>query len=204
MTKRANSRYKINRALGVNLWGRPKSSVNKRASRPGQHGAAPKKMSDYGEQLKAKQKLKFYYANLTEKKFSAIYKKAAARPGDTIATMVKTLESRLDVVVYRMKFAVTLQAARQLVNHGHIRVNGSCVDRPSYQVSLEDVISVADRSKSIPPVVAAVELEEREVPAYIECDHAKKQGKMTRFPELSEVPYPVQMDYRLVVEFYSR
>ncbi|MCY4414065.1 MAG: 30S ribosomal protein S4 [Alphaproteobacteria bacterium] len=204
MTKRLNSRYKKNRSLGVNLWGRPKSPINKRASRPGQHGAAPKKLTEYALQLQAKQKVRFYYSNLTERQFSSVYKTAHRRKGDTIALMVHSLETRLDVVVYRMKWAVTMQAARQLVNHGHILVNGKRVNISSYRVSLDDVVALRERSRNIPPVQMACELEERDVPSYIEVDDKKRHGKILRLPDVEEVPYPVHFDYRLVVEYYSR
>jgi len=204
MTKRTNARYKINRSLGVNLWGRPKSPVNRRASRPGQHGAAQKKLTEYALQLRAKQRVRCYYANLTERQFSSVYKKSASRKGDTIALMVASLESRLDVVVYRLKWAVTMQAARQLVSHGHVLVNGRRVNVASYRVGLEDVVALRERSKNIPPVQMAIELEERTVPEYMEMDEKRKEGKMLRSPDLDEVPYPFHMDYRLVVEYYSR
>ena len=204
MTKRVNARYKVNRALGVNLWGRPKSPVNRRATRPGQHGAAQKKFTDYALQLRAKQKIRAYYANLTERQFSSVYKKASQRKGDTIAIMMHTLESRLDVVVYRMKWAITMQAARQLVNHGHVLVNGKRVDRPSFSVAVEDVVSLRDRSKNIVPVQASVDSEERTIPEYMEVDEKRREGKLLRLPEQDEVPYPFQPDYRLVVEYYSR
>lgn len=204
MTKRINARYKVNRSLGVNLWGRPKSPVNRRASRPGQHGAAQKKFTEYALQLRSKQKIRAYYANITERQFSSVYKRASRRKGDTIALMMRALESRLDVVVYRLKWAITMQAARQLVSHGHVLVNGKRVDRPSYSVSLDDVVTLRDRSKNILPVQAAVESQEREVPTYMEVDEKRKEGKILRMPELDEVPYPFQPDFRLVVEYYSR
>ena len=204
MTKRTNARYKINRSLGINLWGRPKSPINRRAARPGQHGAAQKKLTEYALQLRAKQRIRFYYANLTERQFSSVYKKASLRKGDTIALMMHALESRLDVVVYRMKWAITMQAARQLVNHGHVQVNGKRVNIASYKVRVDDVISLRERSKNIVPVQAAVESQEREVPTYMEVDEKRREGKFLRLPELDEVPYPFQPDFRLVVEYYSR
>ena len=203
MTKRTTARYKADRSLGVNLWGRPKSPFNRRATRPGQHGAAQKKITDYGLQLRAKQRVRFYY-NISEHQFASVYKKAFRRRGDTIALMVRALESRLDMCVYRMKWAITIHAARQLVSHGHILVNGKRVNIPSYTVSLTDVVSLRERSRNITPVQMSVESEERSVPEYMEVDVKRHEGKVLRYPELEEVPYPCEMDYRLVVEYYSR
>ena len=125
MTKRQSAKYKIDRRMGENIWGRPKSPVNKREYGPGQHGQRRKgKASDFGIQLKAKQKLKGYYGNLTEKQFSRTYTEAARRKGNTAENLISLLEARLDAVVYRAKFVPTVFAARQFVNHGHVLVNG--------------------------------------------------------------------------------
>ena len=205
MTKRASAKYKIDRRLGQNIWGRPKSPVNRREYGPGQHGQRRKgKVSDFGTQLRAKQKLKGYYGNISEKQFKNIYYEAIRRTGDTSEHLVGLLESRLDAVVYRAKFVPTVFAARQFVNHGHIRVNGKRVNIPSYQVKAGDVISVKDTSKQSVVVLESIQLAERDVPDYIDADHAKMTATFTRVPALADVPYPVHMEPHLVVEFYSR
>jgi len=204
MTKRAESKYKINRRLGVNLWGRPKSPINKREYGPGQHGQRRKKPSDFGVQLMAKQKLKGYYGNIGEKQFRKYYEEAVRRKGDTSENLIELLERRLDAVVYRMKFAITPFAARQFVSHGHLLVNGKKLNIPSYLVKDSDVIEVREKSKQLAVVLDASQSGERDVPDYIEVDHRAMKGRMTRAPKLSDVPYPVQMEPNLVVEFYSR
>ena len=204
MAKRENAKYKINRRLGVNLWGRPKSPVNRREYGPGQHGQRRKKPSDYGIQLMAKQKLKGYYGNIGERQFRRLYDEAVRRKGDTGANLIELLERRLDTVVYRMKFVATVFAARQFVNHGHIKVNGRRVTIPSYRVKVGDSIEVKEKSKQMALVLEAAGLPERDVPDYIEADHSKMTAKLTRVPQPTEVPYPVQMEPHLVVEFYSR
>jgi small subunit ribosomal protein S4 len=205
MTKRASAKYKIDRRLGQNIWGRPKSPVNRREYGPGQHGQRRKgKVSDFGTQLRAKQKLKGYYGNISEKQFKNIYYEAIRRTGDTSEHLVGLLESRLDAVVYRAKFVQTVFAARQFVNHGHIRVNGKRVNIPSYRVKAGDVISVKDASKQSVVVLESIQLAERDVPDYIDADHAKMTATFTRVPALADVPYPVHMEPHLVVEFYSR
>ena len=205
MSKRHSAKYKIDRRMGENLWGRPKSPVNDRAYGPGQHGQRRKsKVSDFGLQLRAKQKLKGYYANLTEKQFRRTYDEAARRKGNTSELLIGLLESRLDAIVYRSKFVPTPFAARQFVNHGHVKVNGRRVNIPSYLVKAGDVIEVKDASKQLEIVVVAASLAERDVPDYIEVDHQNMTAKVTRVPGLSEVPYPVQMEPNLVIEFYSR
>ncbi len=205
MTKRSEAKYKLDRRMGENVWGRPKSPVNRREYGPGQHGQRRKgKLSDYGVQLRAKQKLKGYYGDISEKQFHAIYTEAVRLRGDSGENLIGLLERRLDAVVYRAKFVPTIFAARQFVNHGHIKVNGRRVNIPSYQVKVGDVIEVKDKSKEMPLVLEAVSLAERDVPDYIEADHGKKTAKYVRVPNLSEVPYPVQMEPNLVVEFYSR
>jgi small subunit ribosomal protein S4 len=204
MTKRAESKYKINRRLGVNLWGRAKSPVNKREYGPGQHGQRRKKPTDYGTQLMAKQKLKGYYGNISEKNFYKYYEEAVRRKGDTSENLIELLERRLDAVVYRLKFAITPFAARQLVSHCHVMVNGKRLNIPSYQVKDEDVIEVREKSKQLAVVLDAAQSAERDVPEYVEVDHRAMKGKFLRAPKLADVPYPVQMEPHLVVEFYSR
>ena len=204
MTKRAESKYKINRRLGVNLWGRAKSPVNKREYGPGQHGQRRKKPTDYGTQLMAKQKLKGYYGNISEKNFYKYYEEAVRRKGDTSENLIELLERRLDAVVYRLKFAITPFASRQLVSHGHLLVNGKRLNIPSYQVKDEDVIEVREKSKQLAVVLDAAQSSERDVPEYVEVDHRAMKGKFLRAPKLADVPYPVQMEPHLVVEFYSR
>ena len=205
MTKRTEAKYKLDRRMGENVWGRPKSPVNRREYGPGQHGQRRKgKLSDYGVQLRAKQKLKGYYGSITEKAFKRVYAEAARRKGDTGENLIGILESRLDAIVYRAKFVPTVFAARQFVNHGHVRVNGKRVNIPSYNVQPGDVIEVRERSKQLTVVLEATQLAERDVPDYIDVDHNKMVATYVRVPTLSDVPYPVQMEPNLVVEFYSR
>lgn len=204
MSKRHSAKYKIDRRLGVNLWGRAKSPINKREYGPGQHGQRRKKPSDYGTQLMAKQKLKGYYGNISEKQFRKYYAEAVRRKGDTSENLVGLLERRLDAVVYRMKFVPTVFAARQFVNHGHVRVNGRRVNIQSYMVREGDVVSVRDKSRDMALVMEAVSSGERDVPEYIEVDAKELKGTFIRTPKLADVPYPVQMEPNLVVEFYSR
>jgi len=206
MTKRISAKYKIDRRLGCNLWGRPKSPYNKRNTKPGQHGAMAlrKKQSDYGNQLFAKQKLKFYYGDLTEKQFRRIYTKASNIKGDTSQILIELLERRLDAIVYRMKFVPTIFAARQIVNHGHVKVNGKKVNISSYQVKEEDAIEISDKSKQLAIIDIAMASKERETPEYIQVDEKNKKVKFVRIPKFEEVPYPVVMEPNLVVEYYSR
>ena len=205
MTKRIQAKYKINRRLGVNLWGRPKSPVNTRDYGPGQHGQRRgRKPSDFGLQLMAKQKLKGYYGNITEKQFRRYYREAAKRKGDTSENLIGLLERRLDAVIYRMKFVPTVFSARQFVNHGHVMVNGKRVNIPSYLVKEGDVVEVREKSRQLPLVLLAIESVEREVPDYMNVNHQKMQGTFMQTPKLSDVPYPVTMEPNLVIEFYSR
>ena len=205
MTKITAAKHKIDRRLGVNLWGRPKSPVNARNYGPGQHGQQRKgKISDYGVQLRAKQKLKGYYGSISERQFRAIFQEANRLRGDTSENMIALLESRLDAIIYRMKFAATVFGARQLVNHGHVKVNGKRVDIGSYQVREGDEIILSSKLAENANAMAAMGSAERDVPDYIEVDHKKLQGKFIRKPKLSDVPYPVQMEPNLVIEFYSR
>jgi small subunit ribosomal protein S4 len=205
MTKRHEAKYKIDRRMGQNVWGRPKSPVNRREYGPGQHGQRRKgKLSDYGVQLRAKQKLKGYYGNISEKHFRGIYEEAIRLKGDSGAHLIGLLERRLDAVVYRAKFVPTVFAARQFVNHGHVKVNGRRVNIPSYRVKPGDVVEVKEASKQLAMVIEATGLAERDVPDYVEVDHNKMTAKLARIPQLNEVPYPVMMEPHLVVEYYSR
>ncbi len=205
MSKRINAKHKIDRRLGVNLWGRAKSPINARNYGPGQHGQQRQgKPSDYGIQLRAKQKLKGYYGNISERQFRRFYQEAVRCKGDTSENLIGLLERRLDAVVYRMKFVSTVFAARQLVNHGHILVNGKRVNIPSYLVSDGDEISVRESMRENVNVLGAIESSERETPEYMDVDHKSLKGKYIRVPKLEDVPYPVQMEPNLVIEFYSR
>ncbi|MGC1577760.1 MAG: 30S ribosomal protein S4 [Beijerinckiaceae bacterium] len=205
MSKRHNVKHKIDRRLGENLWGRPKSPFNRREYGPGQHGQRRKgKISDFGTQLRAKQKLKGYYGNISEKQFRRYYAEAIRLRGDSGEHLIGLLERRLDAVVYRSKFVPTVFAARQFVNHGHVKVNGRRVTIASYLVKAGDVIEVKEASKQLVIVLESVALAERDVPEYIEVDHSKMTAKLARVPTLSDVPYPVQMEPNLVIEFYSR
>ncbi|MGD1934145.1 MAG: 30S ribosomal protein S4 [Candidatus Phaeomarinobacter sp.] len=205
MTKRTSSKYKIDRRMGENIWGRAKSPFNTRSYGPGEHGQRRKsKLSDFGIQLRAKQKLKGYYGDVTEKQFRATYEEAVRLRGDTSENMIGLLERRLDAVVYRSKFVPTVFAARQFVNHGHIKVNGKRVNIPSYRVKEGDVIEVREKSKQLPLVLEAVASPERDLPDYLDVDHNKMTATYVRVPQLMDVPYPVTMEPNLVVEFYSR
>jgi small subunit ribosomal protein S4 len=205
MTKRHEAKYKIDRRMGQNVWGRPKSPVNRREYGPGQHGQRRKgKLSDYGVQLRAKQKLRGYYGNISERQFHGIYAEAIRMKGDSGAHMIGLLERRLDSVVYRAKLVPTVFAARQFINHGHIKVNGRRVTIASYRVKVGDLIEVKEQSKQLAIVLEATGLAERDVPDYIEVDHSRMTAKLTHIPAITEVPYPVQMEPHLVVEFYSR
>ena len=204
VSKRANSKYKIDRRLRVNLWGRPKSPLNKREYGPGQHGQGRQKPTDYRLQLMAKQRLKGYYGSVSERQLRRYYAEAVRRKGDTSENLIELLERRLDAVVYRMKLAVTPFAARQFVNHGHLLVNGKRVNIPSYLVKDGDVIEVKEKSKQLTAVLDAAQSGERDVPEYVQIDHRQMKGSFIRAPKLGDVPYPVQMEPNLVIEFYSR
>ncbi len=204
MSKRKSAKYKLDRRMGENIWGRPNSPVNRRSYGPGQHGQRRKgKMSDFGLQLRAKQKLKGYYGDVTEKQFKATYQEAGRMKGDTGQNLIGLLERRLDMVVYRAKFAPTIFSARQLVSHGHVRVNGVKCNIASRRVSLGDVISLGDKAKDMALVAEAQGLPERDIPEYVATDGTDKVT-LSRIPTLDEVPYPVTMEPNLVVEFYSR
>ncbi len=205
MTKRLSAKHKISRRIGQNLWGTSKSPVNKRESGPGQHGARRKsKISDFGVQLRAKQTLKGYYGNINERQFRKIFAEANRLRGDTGENMIGLLERRLDAVMYRAKFAATPFAARQLVNHGHVKVNGRRLNIASALLKDGDVVELTQKAITMVPVLAAIQSTERDVPDYLEADHAKGTVKLTRTPKLSDVPYPVQMNPNLIIEFYSR
>jgi small subunit ribosomal protein S4 len=205
MTKRIRAKHKIDRRLGENIWGRPKSPLNKRESRPGQHGERRvSKTSDFGQQLKAKQKLKGYYGSISERQFIRVYKEAARLKGSTSEHLIGLLERRLDAVVYRAKFVPTVFAARQFVSHGHVTVNGRRVTVPSFRCRIGDVIEVKEKARQLPLVLEAIKSAERDVPDYVDADHNKMTAKLARIPALSDVPYPVTMEPNLVVEFYSR
>ncbi|MBN8527871.1 MAG: 30S ribosomal protein S4 [Caulobacterales bacterium] len=204
MSKRHSAKYKIDRAMGENLWGRSKSPVNKRSYGPGQHGQRRKsKVSDFGLQLKAKQKLKGYYGNMTEKQFRKTYDEAARRKGNTPENLIGLLEARLDAVVYRAKFVPTVWAARQFVNHGHVTVNGKKVNIASYRVSVGDIVEVKEKSRNMALVLEAQQSSERDVPDYLELGDRGFSVRVARTPELADVPYPVKMEPNLVVEYYS-
>ncbi len=205
MTKRSEAKYKLDRRMGENIWGRPKSPVNRREYGPGQHGQRRKgKLSDYGVQLRAKQKLRGYYGNISEKQFRGIYDEAIRMRGDSGANMIGLLERRLDALIFRAKFVPTVFAARQFINHGHVKVNGRRVNIPSYRVKVGDAIEVKESSKQLAIVLEAAQLAERDVPDYIEADHNKMAAKLARIPLISDVPYAVMMEPHLVVEYYSR
>ena len=205
MTKRTSAKHKIDRRMGENIWGRPKSPVNRREYGPGQHGQRRKaKLSDFGLQLRAKQKLKGYYGDLTEKQFRRIYAEAERIKGDTGENLVGLLERRLDAVVYRAKFVATMFAARQFVNHGHVTVNGRRVNIASYRVKEGDVVQVREKSRQIAVLVEATQLAERDVPDYVDADHSKMSATFVRTPSFSDVPYPVMMEPNLVIEYYAQ
>ena len=205
MTKRLNSKHKVDRRLKVNLWGRPKSPFNSRAYPPGQHGQSrSSKPSDFGIQLHAKQKLKSYYGNMNERQFRNMYKKAIMKRGDTAENLIGLLERRLDAVIYRSKLSNTIFSSRQLINHGHVRVNGKKVNISSYQVKEEDSIEIRDKSKQLALIDIALANKEREVPEYLQLDEKNKKVKFVRIPKFEEVPYPIVMEPNLVIEYYSR
>ena len=206
MTKRLASKHKVDRRLKVNLWGRPKSPFNSRNYPPGQHGKSRRrgKPSDYGTQLQAKQKMKCYYGNINERQFRNIYRKSLQKKGNTTENLVGFLEVRLDTVTYRAKFASTVFSARQLINHGHIRVNGKKVNIPSFLVKPEDTIEIKDKSKDMGMIVSSMLSKEREIPDFIQMDEKNKKARLIRIPKFSEVPYPTIMEPNLVIEYYSR
>ncbi len=204
MTKRTSAKYKLDRRMGENVFGRPKSPVNRREYGPGQHGQRRKgKLSDFGVQLRAKQKLKGYYGDITEKQFKRNYFDAISMKGDSSQNLIGLLERRLDMVVYRAKFVPTPFAARQFVTHGHVLVNGKRVNIASYRVKVGDVVSVRERSRNMALVLEALQSAERDTPDYVEVDAKGMAARYIRIPELAEVPYPVKMEPNLVVEYYA-
>ena len=203
-TRRTNPKGKFTRIFGENMWGKDKAPVNKRANRPGQHGAARKKVTDFGLQLREKQKLKNYYGNVTERQFRKIYAEAARRKGDTSENLVGLLESRLDAIVYRLNLAPSVFAARQMVSHKHVLVNGEAVTIASYRCIPGDTVELRDKAKALAVTIATVQKMERQVPEYLSFEPAAFKGSYVRVPTLDEIPYPVQMNPALVVEFYNR
>jgi len=204
MTKRIRAKYKIDRRVGENIWGRPKSPVNKREYGPGMHGQGRKgKLSDFGLQLRAKQKLKGYYGSISEKRFERIYNEAVRRRGNTAENLIALLESRLDAVVYRAKFVPTVFAARQFVNHGHVLVNGVRTNIPSYELKPGDVVEIREKSRNMALVLEALQSPERDIPEYVDVDPKKMTATLVRLPEFAEVPYACTMEPNLVVEFYA-
>ena len=205
MTKRIKAKHKVDRRLRVNLWGKPKSPYNTRNYPPGQHGQSKKgKPTDYGVQLNAKQKLKSYYGNINERQFRNVYRKAIMQKGDTAENLIGLLEKRLDAVIYRSKFSTTIFSARQLINHGHVKVNGKKVNIASYQLKEEETVEIRDKSKQLALIDIALANKEREVPEYIQVDEKNRKIKFVRTPKFEEVPYPVVMEPNLVIEYYSR
>ena len=205
MTKRLNSKHKVDRRLKVNLWGRPKSPFNTRGYPPGQHGQSKSsKPSDYGVQLNAKQKLKSYYGNMNERQFRNVYKKAMMKKGNSAENLIGLLERRLDAIIYRAKLATTIFSARQIINHGHVKVNNKKVNISSYLVKEEDTIEIRDKSKQLAFIDVALANKEREVPEYLQVDEKNKKVRFVRIPKFEEVPYPVVMEPNLVIEYYSR
>ena len=205
MTKRLASKHKVDRRLKINLWGRPKSPFNSRNYPPGQHGKTRRgKTSDYGTQLEAKQKMKFYYGNMNERQFRNVYRNARNKKGNTSENLIGFLERRLDIIIYRAKFSTTVFSARRLINHGHIRVNSRKVNIPSYLINEKDTIEVRDKSKEMTMIVGSLVNKEREIPDYIQMDEKSKKVKLIRVPKFSEVPYPTIMEPNLVIEYYSR
>tara|TARA_B100001250_G_scaffold401707_1_gene413910 strand:- start:411 stop:1028 length:618 start_codon:yes stop_codon:yes gene_type:complete len=205
MTKRIAQKHKIDRRLSVNLWGRPKSPFNLRKYKPGQHGQKHSgKLSDFGVQLNAKQKLKGYYGNLNERQFRNCYKEAIRQKGDSGENLIAILERRLDTIVYRSKFVPTVFAARQFINHGHVKVNGKRVNIASCLLTEGDVVEIKDKSKELALVVESIKSQERDIPGYISVDEKKLSSTFVRVPQFAEVPYATQMDPKLVIEYYSR
>lgn len=204
MAKRPQAKHKIDRRLGVNLWGRAKSPFNKREYGPGQHGQNRKKPTDFAIQLHAKQKLKGYYANIGERQFFRYYTEARRRKGDSGVNLIELLERRIDATIYRMKFVPTIFAARQFVNHGHVLLNGKRVTIPSISLKDGDVLEIREKSRTMALVIGAIEAQDRDIPTYLDVDHKAFKGTFVRGPKPEEVPYPVHMEPNLIIEFYSR
>ena len=205
MTRILKSKYKIDRRLRCNLWGRPKSPFNRRDYPPGHNGQNKRrKPSDFGIQLQAKQKLKSHYGYITEKQFRNTFFKASKIKGNTSENLIELLERRLDAVVYRMKFVNTIFAARQFVSHGHVKVNGKKVTIPSFSIRDGDIVEVKEKSREMPIVLEAISSTERDTPEYLSVDYDKMKGTFLKGPKPQEVPYPVIMEPNLVIEYYSR
>ena len=204
MTKRLNAKKKLSRKLSGSLWGQAKDPFVKRNYRPGQHGAASKRTSDYGNQLRAKQRMKFYYGNISERQFFNIFQEAMRLKGDSSENFVALLESRLDAVVYRANFVPTVFAARQFVNHKHVTVNGKVVNIPSYRLKIGDVVQVREKSRSLAMVIDSLQKMERDVPSYLKLDKDTYSIKLIEKPSVAEVPYSIEMEPHLITEFYSR
>ncbi|MBU6339609.1 MAG: 30S ribosomal protein S4 [Rickettsiales bacterium] len=205
MSKRVNAKKKISRKLGASLWGQVKDPFIKRNYKPGQHGAAPKgRPTDYGNQLRAKQRLKFYYGNISERQFFNLFQLASKTKGDVSENFIALLESRLDAIVYRANFVPTVFAARQFVSHKHVTVNGKVVNIPSYRVQIGDVIQVREKSRKLAIVMDSVQKMERDVPSYLQLNKDTFSIQMTVKPAFAEVPYPVEMQPHFITEFYSR
>ncbi len=204
MSRRHSAKYKIDRRVGENIWGRAKSPFNKRNYKPGQHGQNRRnKVSDFGMQLMAKQKLKAYYGDITEKQFAKTYVEAARMKGNSAENLIGLLESRLDAVVYRAKFVPTVFAARQFINPGHVMVNGRRCNIGSARLKPGDVVQVREKSRNLALVLEALGSPERDIPDYVEVDPKAMTATYKRVPALADVPYPVKMEPAQVVEFYS-
>jgi len=203
MTKRHEAKYKIDRRMGQNVWGRPKSPINHREYGPGQHGQRRKgKLSDYGVQLRAKQKLRGYYGNVSERQFRSIYAEARRLKGDTGAHMIGLLERRLDAMIYRAKFVPTVFAARQFVSHGHISVNGRRGPVPSYRLRLNDVVEVREKSRSMIVVRHNIDTIDRSVPPWLEKSGEGLVATVRDLPLREHIAVPVRES--LIVELYSK
>jgi small subunit ribosomal protein S4 len=205
MTKRIGAKKKVSRKLGASLWGQAKDPYIKRNYKPGQHGASSRgRVSDYGTQLRAKQRMKFYYGNISEKQFFNSFTLASKSKGDVSENFVALLESRLDAIVYRANFVPTVFAARQFVSHKHVSVNGKTVNIPSYKVKVGDVVQVREKSRKLAIVIEAIQKMERDIPSYMQLDKDNLSVRFVTKPSFAEIPYPVEMQPHLITEFYSR
>lgn len=198
MSRYTGPRHKLARRLGISLDGTGKDL--KRNFAPGQHGQSRRKLTEYGIQLQEKQKLRHMFG-VNEKQFRRTFEHAQKMRGVLGENFMKLLESRLDNVVYRMGFAATRPAARQLVNHGHMTVNGKKVDIASYRVQPGDVITLREKSRGLTIVKESLEARNF-VPNFITFDDNKVEGTFTRLPDRSEMP--AEINETLIVEWYSR
>lgn len=204
MTKIVKAKYKVSRRLGSSIWGDEKDPFHTKNYRPGQHGPGTRgKVSDYGLHLNAKQMVKNHYGRVTETQFRNIFKLASKMKGNTAENFAGLLEQRLDMVVYRMNFAPTIFAARQLVSHCHVRLNGKKVNIASQRVQIGDVIEIKDNSKDITKIMESIQKLSRPVPEYLAIDPAKMSGQLVRIPMISDIPYPFQPNFGKIVEYYS-